>query len=243
MITSNCQICDKSVTCAGFTPRKFCSIDCKAEWQRRQKPVDHEWLYQKYVVEKVSANDIARMVDRDPKRVWEWLRDYGIETRPRGSNTAVHFKAGHTLGIGRCHSEESRGKIRQRALANGRVPYLKNGVHHLKGKRGAVTPMWKGGITPERQAFYGTPEWKSAVKAVWKRDNAICQRCELDHRTIKRGEVIFDIHHIAGFEYKELRAEVSNLVLLCRPCHLWVHSRANTSREYLAQGTVQQVKA
>jgi hypothetical protein len=235
MITSNCQICGTSVTCAGFTPRKFCSVDCKSEWQRQQKPVNREWLYQKYVVENLTANDIAKIVKRDPKRVWGWLRDYGIETRPRGSYTPVHFKAGEEGAFkGYRHTDKVKEKIRQSRIQDGHVPYLKNGVHHLKGKRGADTPNWKGGITPERQALYGSLEWKLAVKAVWKRDNAICQRCKLDHRTIKRGEVIFDIHHIVSFENKALRAEVSNLVLLCRPCHLWVHSRENKNKEYLA---------
>lgn len=32
----------------------------------------------------------------------------------------------------------------------------------------------------------------------------------------------------------ELRAVPSNLALLCRPCHLWVHSRQNVNREFLA---------
>jgi len=38
-----------------------------------------------------------------------------------------------------------------------------------------------------------------------------------------------------SFAVRELRAVVDNLVLLCRPCHLWVHSNANTQKLYLKE--------
>ena len=45
----------------------------------------------------------------------------------------------------------------------------------------------------------------------------------------------FHIHHVVSFADKELRAEPSNLVLLCEACHQFVHSRENLTREYLPQ--------
>lgn len=235
MIEFDCEICTKhvrkawSATSPG-TPR-YCSNACKSEAQRRQKPVDRDWLYEKYVVEGLDCTAIAKIVKRNSKRVWEWLRDYGIPTRPRGSVLAQRFQPGHTNCVGRVLSVTTREKIRQARIREGSVPYLKNGVHHLKGKRGAAIPTWKGGITPERQSVYGSQEWKEAVKAVWKRDNATCQRCKKHHNTAQhRGT--FDIHHIAGFEHVALRCEVSNLVLLCEACHYWVHSNDNTERMF-----------
>jgi hypothetical protein len=207
---------------------------CKAEWQRRQRPVTREWLYQKYVVEGLGAPEIARLVGRDSKRVWEWLKGDGIPTRPRGSNEAQRFQSGHQTMVGRTLSDETRDKIRQARLADGRVPYLKDGVHHLKGKRGADTTNWKGGITPERQAVYSTPEWADAVKAVWDRDGGICRRCSLDSATLSDKRGAFHVHHIVSFyKSKELRCEPSNLVLLCKGCHRWTHSRANVERRFL----------
>lgn len=38
-----------------------------------------------------------------------------------------------------------------------------------------------------------------------------------------------------SFAVRELRAVVDNLVLLCRLCHLWVHSNANTQKLYLKE--------
>jgi len=43
-------------------------------------------LYQKYVVERLSTYDIAKLVHRDPKQVYWWLKGYDIPTRPRGTN-------------------------------------------------------------------------------------------------------------------------------------------------------------
>src|SRR5574340_1394118 len=89
---------------------------------------------------------------------------------------------------------------------------------------------WKGGLTPERQEFYATQEWKDAVKAVWKRDKCCCVICS-KNVSHKRGETA--IHHIESFANKKKRAKVSNLILLCKPCHLWVHSNANKNKDYI----------
>jgi hypothetical protein len=234
MVTSQCKICGVIVTRNGYTPARYCSLNCKSEGQRQNKPVDRDWLYQKYIVEGLDCTQIAALVQRNSKRVWEWLRDYDIPTRGRG--TTGNGK--HTKGIKPNITPESRAQrsasLRAARLADGRVPYLKNGVHHLKGKRGADTPNWKGGVTPERNAVYGSPEWKAAVKAVWARDNATCQRCGKHHNTAAhRGT--FDIHHIVSFAVAELRCEVSNLVLLCEDCHYWVHSSDNVNRDFIKE--------
>lgn len=233
-IEFHCVFCGKHVRKQKVEGKhhRFCSRQCKGDWQREQKPVDRDWLYQKYIVEGLNCNQIAVLVNRNSKRVWEWLRDYNIPTRGRGK-TGNHLRATQHPMLGKHQSAEAREKIRQARLRDGRVPYLKNGVHHLKGKRGAETPNWKGGCTPERQATYGTQEWKDAVKTVWKRDNATCQRCGLHRSRARKEDVDFDIHHIASFAVKELRCEPSNLVLLCEPCHYWVHSSDNVNKEFL----------
>lgn len=97
------------------------------------------------------------------------------------------------------------------------------------GKRGAEVPNWKGGITADRQAFYASLEWAECVKEIWKRDRGTCQRCGV--RANKHGN--FHIHHIVSFKVKELRAETSNLILLCPDCHRWVHSKANVDHEFV----------
>ena len=95
------------------------------------------------------------------------------------------------------------------------------------GKCGAYNPHWKGGVTAERQAFYSSTEWKSACSCVYQRDNAQCVRCS--------SKDDLHIHHIVSFADTDLRAEVSNLVLLCVKCHRFVHSKKNINQEYIGR--------
>lgn len=96
-----------------------------------------------------------------------------------------------------------------------------NGMYNRRGKD---NPRWRGGITPDRQSFYCSEEWVDVCKSVWKRDHAECQRCGVT------GE---HIHHIVSFEVIELRAKLDNLVLLCKRCHNWVHSKKNIGGEFI----------
>jgi hypothetical protein len=232
-----CRSCGKQVSkhIAGkrSDTAQFCTLSCWKAFQRQNKPVDRDWLHQKYIVEGLDCPSIATLLECDPKTVWKYLHDCGIPTRPRGSNDKVYFKKGQSNGFnGSMLSEESRQKIAAAHKRNGHVPYLKDGKPWMLGRRGAEVASWKGGVTPQRNACYSTPEWKAAVKAVWRRDNATCQRCGKHHNTAaNRGT--FDIHHIIGFEVVELRCAVGNLVLLCESCHYWVHSGANTNKEFL----------
>ncbi len=100
-------------------------------------------------------------------------------------------------------------------------------------KKGELNPNWKGGISPERQKFYKNVPWKRACRIVWKRDNSTCQRCSLSKD--ESPDMPFHIHHIKSFEDRDLRADPENLVLLCEVCHHFVHSKENTSHEFIQE--------
>lgn len=221
----------------------FCNTNCKGEWQRENlKPlgVTKEWLVQKYEIEGLDCAEIGRLVRRDTKRVWEWLRDYNIPTRTRGTSTKKQWVQGNRVHPGGyAHSDATKTRIRQLALSDGRVPYLtKDGTHYMLGRNGPNHHGWQGGLTPEREAISRTQEWADAVKAVWARADAKCERCGSDHRAIDNRKADgFHIHHIAGFSrYPEKRCDIGNLVLLCRPCHHFVHSKKNLKKEFVYDG-------
>lgn len=194
-----------------------------------------DWLRQKYLTEQLSANDIAILVDRDPKTVWTWLKAVGVPTRHRGSNQGPQFKPGQPSAFkGKKHSSETIRVLTDIALADGRLPWGKGRTPYMRGRKGVLHHGWKGGTTPERQALYSSDEWKQAVVAVWHRDDAICRMCSLDSRLVPRRKRSFHVHHIKSFStFPSLRTELSNLVLLCGPCHRFVHSRANTEKAFL----------
>lgn len=261
MPTSNCQQCGITVVRRGQRAGRFCSLDCKSAWQRTQKPVGRDWLHQKYVVEGWSTYRIGREVGRDPKRVYEWLTDYGIPLRLRRWNADAGSSVledptwlqreyvekqrstgeiGRELGMTeanvifflRKHGIKRRTMSEARAVKHWGADGEKNPMF---GKRGAEAPSWKGGVTPERQGFYTSDEWKAVAKTIWKRDRGICQRC---HKKAQDDPGhAFHIHHIVSFAVRELRSEASNLVLLCTQCHRWVHSKKNADRLFLGEWT------
>lgn len=193
------------------------------------------WLEAEYIGKKRTANDIAKEVGRDAKTVWSWLKKFGIPTRPRGGESSSgSFKKGQTRPAGWKHSEATKKRLRELALADGRHPWGKGNDPYWRGKTGEQHPSYKGGLTPERQAVYSSQEWIEAVKVVWTRDNATCQLCGVHHNTAKmRGT--FHVHHIVSFQIKELRTKPSNLVLLCKDCHKFVHSKKNTSKKFIKE--------
>jgi len=97
------------------------------------------------------------------------------------------------------------------------------------GRTGSENPNWKGGVTAERQAFYSSQGWKSVSELVYKRDRAACQRCGKQESC----DGHHHIHHIVPFDVEYLRTAVHNLVLLCRDCHNFVHSKENVKGEFL----------
>jgi hypothetical protein len=252
-----CKWCGKTIVRRGTRRPVFCSLACKGDWQKTTKPISREELLDLYVEKGLSTYSIAKRVHRDPKRVYEWLVGYGIQPRPRGWSTAADTQPFHRrswlereyianlrsakdiaaqfgvtennvlfflrkLGIPTRSMEEIRAKKYWGAIGPNNPMY---------GRRGEQNPHWKGGITPERQAFYLSKEWRLVSQKVWKRDHAMCQRCGLK----KPPGVQMHIHHKVSFAYAPLRAQLSNLVLLCEPCHDWVHSRRNHSREWIEQ--------
>lgn len=228
-----CSFCGEEFTrYKNKTKTYFCNIDCKAKWQCNQKPVTKEWLYQKYVVEGLGCPEIAKIVKRDPKRVYDWLIDLKIPTRSRGSDIRQQWKPGQESAFkGRRHTESTKEIFRQTQLKHCNLPHLNGKPHYLTvGDRKPAS--WKGGITPERQTFYRHKEWIDAVKIIWKRDNAVCQRCGKKHNS-KKHRGTFHIHHIISFMNKKERANPDNLVLLCRQCHLWIHSNKNINKELI----------
>ncbi len=203
-----------------------------------------EVLNRMYTTLELGCPDIAWLYERDAKTVHYWLRKEGIPTRPRGVNPGPQFKPGQRNGFaGRKHSPESIAKVRASTLADGRVPYLRGGKHWLHTVPPDHNPNWKGGATPERQEFYRSDEWKQAVVEVWRRADACCERCSKDWREVRVTDPTFHVHHIVSFAFQPLRAAVTNLVLLCMPCHYFVQSSANVLRELLQDAPQLEVTA
>lgn len=167
---------------------------------------------------------------RDPKPFWDrdWLvteyiekgRSAGDIARDWGITDAAIFFWLSKHGIPRRTVSEAR------ALKKWGLSGEANGMH---GKTGEQNPNWRGGIAPERQVFYSSAEWKRAARFVRSRDKGICRRCGID----VRGSAA--LHHIIPFASVAHRTDPDNLVTLCKPCHDFVHSKANVNREFIGE--------
>lgn len=252
-----CKNCKSEFKRYGITPGVFCCLGCKAEWQRNQKEYDYAWLYQRYIVEGLGTYQIAKLVNRDPKRVYEWLIGYGIPIREREWSVETGIQPFHDKDwLYAEYVEKSRSandiahqfevtegnilhflrkfSIERRTISEARdVKYwgVSGTDNPMFGRTGENAPNWKGGSTPERQAFYQTEEWQVASREIWKRDEGFCQRCGIHANHAEA----MHIHHIVSFAVAELRAEVSNLILFCSDCHRWVHSLKNVDKEFIQE--------
>lgn len=170
----------------------------KGQHWRPKKPYwDKDWLVSEYATKERSANDIASEFGITEAAILFWLRKHNILRREMSN----------------IRSKKHWGLAGEQ-----------NGMY---GRTGENSSNWKGGITPERQEFYISDEWKKACSEVYKRDNAQCQRCGNKDN--------LHVHHIVTFANKELRADIDNLVLLCAKCHRFVHSKNNINQEYIGK--------
>lgn len=92
-------------------------------------------------------------------------------------------------------------------------------------QKGEGNNNWRGGISSVRQKIHNTEEYNLWRYAVFKRDNFICQKCNMKSDGNKNSIVA---HHKYIFsKYPEKRLDVNNGITLCVKCHRRVHSEKN----------------
>lgn len=196
--------------------------------------LDPDWLREHYVDKQLSTGDIAKLVGRDPKSVYNQLRVFGIQTRPRGANLAgadnfMQLHPGENPFKGKRHTAETRAILSEKASTP--KPHLRGERNGMSGRRGANNPNYQGGSSPERQRQYASSEWRELQRVIYARDGYRCRRCGAG-KTERRG---LHAHHIQPWAKRpELRFDLANIVTLCRTCHQWVHSKTNSERAFLA---------
>jgi 5-methylcytosine-specific restriction endonuclease McrA len=183
----------------------------------------------------MSTYEIGALVGRDPKRIYEKLRDFGIPTRPRGLNLSGRDNYMQIPGVanpfsGKSHTAETRAVLSRKASVA--KPHIRGAANGMSGRTGPSNPNYRDGSAPERQRLYASSEWKEIQRNVYARDNYRCVHCGSG----KTGPKSIHAHHIRPWAgNKALRFDMANLVTLCRDCHHWVHSSANSESLYLVK--------
>jgi thymidylate synthase (FAD) len=96
--------------------------------------------------------------------------------------------------------------------------------------RGELSPNFVDGSSPDRQMMYSRCEGKEFIREALRVGNYICARCFAD----KTKDNPLNVHHLKPWAGNPLlRFELSNVVVLCRKCHRYVHSKNNTTKEFI----------
>ena len=80
----------------------------------------------------------------------------------------------------------------------------------------------------EYQSIYSSSAWKKIRRVALTRANGLCEQC------MKQGKISYveDVHHIIPIKDDIKKAyDISNLICLCRSCHIEAHKSIDRSRK------------
>lgn len=198
-----CQQCGKEFVAHSSTAGLYCSHSCYAESLKGKTPHNYD------PVEKICQVCGTRFeVER------------GRETTAKYCSFACSGKSHATNDNRLCIHCGREFKIWSPRKGTARFCSRKCRGKHYSGQN---SPWWKTG---NRRYYYG-PNWKEQREACRERDKHTCRHCGRKHR---KGERLFDVHHIRPFitfgykrgeneSYLEAN-ELTNLITLCLPCHM-----------------------
>lgn len=201
--TRTCQQCGMVFVLQNDSPGKYCSKKCHSDSRKGRKPHNYDPV-QKICQTCGKTFEVERCRTNTAKFCSTECSGKAHATNDK--RTCVHCGIDFKVWSARKNMARFCSRKCQ-------------GMHY----RGQNSPSWKSGI---RRYYYG-PNWKEQRDACRQRDHHTCRHCGRKH---KRGERMFDVHHIKPFRtfgykrgenenYKQAN-DLTNLVTLCLPCHV-----------------------
>jgi hypothetical protein len=148
-----------------------------------------------------------------------WLGYHITEYSIKGLLKKYNIKTGKRSYIGELnpyygkkHTQETKNKLS--VIHIGKHSGIKNPMY---GKKGNMSPAWKGGISNRYNLFYGSLEWQIKRIEIMSKDGFVCKECgKLANKTNNT----FNVHHIIPLSIDwNLRLDDTNLITLCMDCH------------------------
>jgi hypothetical protein len=187
---------------------------------------DKDWLYEQYVVNQRTYDDIGKEIGATKYGVYHAMKRYGFEARKHSSK---HKRLNDKDWLRRMYEEELLSTKQIADLIGATVGAVGSSLVHMgvklrstkdgwrtrfpNGRYGKNTPNWRGGVSPENMLIRSGKDYKLWRKAVFERDNYTCHFCG------KRGGDM-EADHIKPFAFfPELRLAIDNGRTLCKPCH------------------------
>jgi 5-methylcytosine-specific restriction endonuclease McrA len=227
-------VADACRVCASGLPRRrnlYCSRACRNTGVAAAKRI-HKLcvvcgatfdLQPSKTNRQVACSDACQTVYRRTRNIARHARSQQPEAKRKRQETFLARRLVLPCGCG-CGSDVTVIPSKIKNNVSGRV--FINREHYETWFRGEnVTRFWLGGDGPE---YYG-PTWSIQRKRALQRDQ-VCQHCGTDEDIV--------VHHKRFFrdcaDYREANV-LSNLIVLCRRCHLRVHATHTASSEAARQ--------
>jgi len=164
-----------------------------------------------------------------PFREKDWLTEnYVVQQRSTGEIAKQFGTSGAAIFFWlRKHAIPRRSVAGARAIKHWGAEGPANPMY---GKIGALNHNYVDGSSPERQRMYAQSEGKEFLRAAHRAGGYCCARCGGKQDRANP----LHVHHLKAWAGNpDLRFDLSNVAVLCRKCHLFVHSKKNASKEFI----------
>lgn len=191
--------------------KKFCSVNCQNDWQRKIKWEDRIGIVSAEKIRKDTSDRVSG--DKNPthnpeiaKKVSDSLKEF-LKNNPRNGEKNSFY--------GKKHSDE----YKKWAIESRKGKWSYNDEQKKKQEentpRGSKSHLWNGGHSYDIYPQEFNSKLKKKIK---NRDNHTC--CVCDKETQK-----LSVHHI---DYDKMNSNETNLISLCISCH----GKTNINRKH-----------
>lgn len=171
--------------------------------------IDKDWLFEKYVVEKLSTRKIASIVGCRNKTISLRLSEFGIPARSKKQAMEKRKNGEEVLCSNGCGKKIYRKLSKLKKFTIFFCSWDCEKEYQSKTRR-------KSGFKEGWRRYSEYRKWNKFIKS---RDE-VCLLCGSDKKLVA--------HHIleAG-DYPELVYEIENGVTLCQSCHIKIHKQGS----------------
>lgn len=197
--------------------------------------IEKKWLYQKYIIEKLSMTSIGKLINKSERGVAYWLKKHKIKIRTKSEmRKHIHFTGEYRLN---CSLSKIGSKNPNYGKKFSKEYKQKLSLSQRKGKNHY---NWKGGISTVAKTLRSSSKYREWRQNIFERDNFTCQKCSQYGSALNADHIIpfsflLSEHKITNFE-DGLKCEelwcINNGRTLCIECHKMTETYKSKARNF-----------